>query len=79
MPTSAGIRIGDDPCNDPNAPSLSCIVNGGGTAVARGNLVKGNRLRGNDLDILLETQGRGNVVRNNDCLTSQPAGLCRLR
>ncbi|KAM0720193.1 hypothetical protein Q7P37_004329 [Cladosporium fusiforme] len=61
-PKTAGIAVVDDPCNDPNAPSLSCIVNGGGTAVAKGNLVKGNKLRGNDLDIRVDTQGRGNVV-----------------
>lgn len=78
-PKSAGIAIVDDPCNDPAAPSLSCITGGSGTAVARGNLVKGNKLRDNDLDIRKDTQGKGNIVKKNDCSTSDPPGLCRSR
>ncbi|KAF2224442.1 pectin lyase fold/virulence factor [Elsinoe ampelina] len=42
--------------------------------VARDNLVRGNVLTGNDVDIFVGSQGEGNVVRNNRCTT--PAEFC---
>lgn len=78
-PGTAGIMIADDACNGVPSPSLSCKAHGKGAAVARGNLVKGNKLGGNELDIRVDTKGNGNVVRNNQCSTSEPAGLCRSR
>ncbi|OAL38180.1 hypothetical protein AYO20_02632 [Fonsecaea nubica] len=38
------------------------------------NAVTGNVLRGNDVDIFVETPGQGNVVEGNQCST--PAELC---
>ncbi|KAG8624867.1 hypothetical protein KVT40_006618 [Elsinoe batatas] len=42
--------------------------------VARDNIVRGNVLTGNDVDIFVGSQGEGNVVRGNRCST--PAELC---
>ncbi|KIX92476.1 uncharacterized protein Z520_11796 [Fonsecaea multimorphosa CBS 102226] len=41
---------------------------------AANNVVTGNVLRGNDVDIFVETPGQGNVVEGNQCST--PAELC---
>jgi hypothetical protein len=72
---SAGISIVDDECKA-NPPSLSCLLRGNKKAVATGNLVKGNVLRDNALDIFKQTNGKGNEVRWNKCKTSSPAKLC---
>lgn len=71
---SAGISIVDDACKG-NPPSLSCLTLGR-PAVAVGNLVKGNVLRDNALDIYKNTTGKGNEVRWNKCKTSFPTKLC---
>jgi hypothetical protein len=42
--------------------------------MASNNMVVGNTLRNNDIDILLFTNGTGNVVEGNQCTT--PAELC---
>lgn len=73
-PTS-GIGIVDDPCKG-NPPSISCLALGGKKAVATGNLVKGNILKDNALDIYKNTTGKGNEVRWNKCKTSVPSKLC---
>jgi nitrous oxidase accessory protein NosD len=43
-------------------------------AIANGNMVTGNVLHDNDIDINLYTNGTGNVVEGNQCTT--PAALC---
>ena len=70
---AAGIHLFDDPCTDPN--SLTC-PKVGVPSVAYGNVIVHNTLSDNDLDILVETKGR-NVIKNSDCNTSNPPGLCR--
>ena len=45
-------------------------------ALATDTLVEGNVLKENDFDILLFTNGTGNVVQGNTCSTSVPPGLC---
>lgn len=64
-PRTAGIAIVDD------------LTLPSGPAIARNNFVTGNKLRDNLLDIFMDTKGNGNVVKRNDCSTSDPAGLCR--
>ena len=44
--------------------------------VAEGNRAEKNRLKSNDVDLFLQTQGKGNIFQDNDCATSVPAGLC---
>ncbi|KAK6524459.1 hypothetical protein TWF281_011367 [Arthrobotrys megalospora] len=46
-------------------------------AVAEGNVIERNVFSGNDLDILVQATGKGNVVKRNQCSTSNPAGLCK--
>ncbi|KAJ9638251.1 hypothetical protein H2199_006938 [Coniosporium tulheliwenetii] len=46
----------------------------GAVAVASGNVVTKNTLRNNDLDLLVETEGTGNVIARNKCST--PEELC---
>jgi len=69
---TAGIVVVDDPCL---SPSLSC-EGLGIPAVARGNVVKGNTLRDNDLDIFVNATGSDNVFRRNRCATSNMDGIC---
>lgn len=45
-------------------------------AVASGNVVKGNVLKDNDLDLLLYSNGTDNVFTGNTCASSVPDGLC---
>jgi nitrous oxidase accessory protein NosD len=49
---------------------------GGSAAVASGNRVKENKVKINDLDILVGATGLGNVVKNNRCVTSVPENIC---
>lgn len=49
---------------------------GATTANASGNKVQDNWFKNNDLDILDTATGAGNVVRQNQCKTSNPTGLC---
>lgn len=61
MTAVAGIAVVDSP--DP-------------VAVASGNMVEGNVLKDNDLDLLLYSNGTGNVFSGNACASSVPEGLC---
>jgi hypothetical protein len=45
---------------------------------ARGNTVRDNYLKLNDLDIQNVATGAGNVVKNNQCTTSDPVGYCKV-
>jgi len=69
---AAGLAIVDDPCTDPEL-SLSCSALRA-EAVASGNVVIENILRHNDLDLLVNTTGTGNVITRNFCST--PEDLC---
>jgi hypothetical protein len=60
---SAGIAVVDDPTQSP-------------PAVASGNKVVHNTVQGNDIDVLLASNGTGNVFKSNTCGSSFPAGLC---
>lgn len=71
---ASGIGIVDDPCNSP-IPSLACLALGK-PAIATGNVVVGNILKNNALDIYKNTTGRGNDVQWNKCSTSVPKRLC---
>jgi nitrous oxidase accessory protein NosD len=44
--------------------------------VTSGSTITQNSLSGNDVDIFLNTTGVGNVISNNLCTSSLPAGLC---
>ena len=68
-----GIAIIDDKCPI-DIPSLTCFILGNQAPIASGNVVVGNILRNNDIDLLLNTTGR-NIVRNNKYSTSRPAKL----
>lgn len=68
-----GIAIIDEKCPT-NVPTLACAILGGQAPIASGNVVVGNFLRHNDIDLLLGTAGT-NTVRNNKYLTSKPAKL----
>ncbi len=59
-PGSAGILVVDYPDSPP----------------ARNNLIVGNVLVGNVLDIGVQATGGDNVVKRNHCTTSSPVGLC---
>jgi hypothetical protein len=48
-------------------------------AIASGNMVMQNTLRNNDVDLLVFTNGTGNVIAQNKCTTSIPDGLCALK
>jgi nitrous oxidase accessory protein NosD len=72
---TAGIVVVDDPCL---SPSLSC-EGLGISAVAKDNVVKGNRLDDNNFDIFVNTTGSGNEFRRNRCETSNKEGVCRSR
>jgi parallel beta-helix repeat protein len=61
----AGIAIFDNPF--PPDPPVD---------IATGNVITENILKNNDLDILVFTNGTGNVVKRNLCKTSFPEGLC---
>ncbi|RFU26109.1 hypothetical protein B7463_g10233, partial [Scytalidium lignicola] len=69
---AVGLAIVDDPCSPPEI-SLSCSLLRT-KAVASGNVVIQNTLRNNDLDLLVNTNGTGNVIANNKCST--PKELC---
>lgn len=60
---AAGIAIVDDTFS-------------GTGALAMDNLVAENFLMNNDRDLLLYSNGTGNVFVKNECSTSTPAGLC---
>jgi hypothetical protein len=47
-----------------------------GALLARDNAVAFNTAFGNTTDIVWDEQGAGNRFFRNDCLTSQPDGLC---
>ena len=66
-----GIAIIDDKCD---VLSLACVILGKQAPIASGNVVVGNILRNNDIDLLLNTTGR-NIVSNNKYSTSRPAKL----
>ena len=72
--TAAGIAIFDDPCDGPPGSDLSCDVNPT-PANATGNIIIGNTLTDNDVDILVAAVGN-NVVKKNHCSSSSPPGLC---
>jgi hypothetical protein len=63
FPLDVGIGVADDDTQTP-------------VAVASNNVVKGNTLKHNDLDLLLYSNGTGNVFAGNQCATSFPAGFC---
>jgi hypothetical protein len=52
------------------------IVDDPSGAVASGNDVEKNTFKTNDLDIYVQTTGKGNVVKKNACSSSFPADLC---
>ncbi|KAK5723112.1 hypothetical protein LTR17_013982 [Elasticomyces elasticus] len=54
--SATGIQIVDDPCN---LGGLACGLDNTTPAIASGNLVVGNVLRGNDVDLGLASVGRG--------------------
>lgn len=60
----------------PNGFAAGVLVFDIGTAVASGNVVTGNVLRNNDLDLAAVSVGTGNVFSGNSCKTSNPRGLC---
>lgn len=64
---AAGIALFDDP------PTPEPTVN-----LATGNILEGNVLRNNDLDLIVLTNGTGNVVKGNQCTSSAPVGLCSM-
>ena len=43
---------------------------------ASGNVVTHNVLHNNDLDLFVSSVGIGNVLKRNECATSDPHGLC---
>jgi Right handed beta helix region len=63
---------------DPNGiPSAGILVGGDPTFIpASGAKVGFNQALGNATDIVWDEQGDGNSFFANDCLTSQPDGLC---
>lgn len=63
FPVDVGIAVVDDDTQTP-------------PAVASGNVVRGNVLKNNDLDLLLFSNGTGNVLSGNQCTSSFPEGLC---
>jgi nitrous oxidase accessory protein NosD len=69
----AGISIIDDPCTENPPSSLKCLSLRH-AAVASGNVILRNTLRDNDLDIFVNTTGRGNLIACNKCST--PEMLC---
>lgn len=46
------------------------------STVATNNQVKKNTFSDNDVDIVLLSTGRGNQIKNNECTSSNPPGLC---
>lgn len=68
----AGIAMVDDSCTE---VSLPCTINPT-VSDASGNVIEGNTLRNNDLDIFVNVTMTNNVVKYNRCTTSSPAGLC---
>lgn len=69
----SGIAVVDDYCVE---KSLACVLLGKNRAVSEGSVVKGNVLNGNQVDIYVNTTGKGNVVRNKECMISLPGGFC---
>jgi nitrous oxidase accessory protein NosD len=43
---------------------------------ATNNTVRDNRFRHNTLDVLVDSAGSGNIISDNQCTTSSPAGVC---
>ncbi|KAK5698073.1 hypothetical protein LTR97_007033 [Elasticomyces elasticus] len=74
--SATGIQVVDDPCNQ---GGLACSLDITAPAIASRNLVVGNVLRGNDVDLGLASIGSGNVFRKNECRSSSPEGLCGRR
>ncbi|CZR59897.1 uncharacterized protein PAC_09791 [Phialocephala subalpina] len=62
--------------NGGQAAALVILDDDTGT-VATGNDVEKNTFTDNDLDILEQTMGAGNVVKKNECTLSNPATLCK--
>jgi hypothetical protein len=52
------------------------ITDGASAAPASDNTVRNNSFADNTLDILFDTAGSGNTIRNNRCTSSHPAELC---
>ncbi|KAK3638698.1 hypothetical protein LTR56_006705 [Elasticomyces elasticus] len=71
--SATGIQVIDDPCNQ---GGLACSLDTTKPAIASGNLVVGNVLGGNDVDLGLASIGSGNTFRRNECRSSNPEGLC---
>lgn len=61
---AAGIAVFDD-------------FTGATTDVAIGNTVEDNTIERNDVDLMVETNGHGNVEKRNQCKVSIPANLCK--
>jgi nitrous oxidase accessory protein NosD len=68
----AGISLIDDPCV--GNESIVCLALGH-KAIASGNAIVRNTLRNNDLDIYVNTTGRGNLIACNKCST--PEQFCK--
>lgn len=59
-----------------NDSAIGILVADAPGLLASGNLIKGNKLGRNDIDILLFTNATDNVVKYNQCAISSPADLC---
>jgi nitrous oxidase accessory protein NosD len=64
-----------------NVPTGETLASGGvavieGSVPPTDNLVKGNRILGNDPDLFWDQTGTGNVFRDNLCRSSTPPGRC---
>lgn len=58
------------------ATGVAVIDDIGTGAVASGNRVVQNQLWNNDVDLVVDTKGKGNVVKHNKCKVSIPPNLC---
>jgi nitrous oxidase accessory protein NosD len=58
------------------ASGVAVVDDIGTGSVASGNRVVQNQLWNNDVDILVDTKGKGNVVKHNQCKVSIPPNLC---
>lgn len=66
-----GIAVVDNPYTE---QALTCLTRPNVEVVASGNMITHNTLRGNDLDIYINTVGSGNVIEGNVC--SKPKKYC---
>ncbi|KPI37708.1 uncharacterized protein AB675_193 [Cyphellophora attinorum] len=69
-------RISSGGQTNPFAAGIAIIDWPAPPTLASDNVVEGNVLSENDFDVLLFTNGTGNVVQDNECSTSAPPGLC---